>query len=59
MHAHLLLDTLVVTAVTEASEIVSGSGPLPNLLSKSSVSKMAGSSENNNRVIVIITFILH
>lgn len=26
----LLLDTLVVTAVTEATEMVSGSGPPPN-----------------------------
>ncbi len=36
---HLLLETLVVTAVTDASEMVSGSGILI-----SSVSRMAGSS---------------
>lgn len=43
----LLLDTLVVTAVTEASEMVSGSTPPPMNMpwrSRSSVSKIAGSS---------------
>lgn len=39
-NSHLLLETLVVTAVTDASEIVSGSGIL-----MSSVSSMAGSSK--------------
>lgn len=49
-HACLLLDTLVVTAVTEASEIVSGSGPpFKNMpwRSKFSVSRIAGSSGNH------------
>lgn len=43
----LLLETLVVTAVTEASEMVSGSGPPPRRMdfpSRSSASRMAGSS---------------
>lgn len=46
----LLLETLVVTAVTEAREMVSGSSPPPNrmaLRSMSSVSKTAGSSEKH------------
>lgn len=47
-HTHLLLDTLVVTAVTEAREMASGSAsPARNMLcrSKFSVSRIAGSSE--------------
>ncbi len=41
--AHRLLETLVVTAVTDASEMLSGSGILI-----SSVSRMAGSSSHIN-----------
>lgn len=43
-HACLLLDTFVVTAVTEAREMVSGSGPNMPLGSRFCVSRMAGSS---------------
>lgn len=49
-HACLLFDTLVVTAVTEASEMVSASGPPPMNMpwrSRFSVSRIAGSSRDH------------
>lgn len=50
---HLLLETLVVTAVTEARETVSGSRePASRIafLSRSSMSRIAGSSEKMNQL---------
>lgn len=51
--AYLLLETLVVTAVTEAREMVLGSGPppppIPPMKSRSSVSKTAASSPGQSQ----------
>ncbi len=55
----LLLETLVVTAVTEASEMVSGSSPPPRrmvFLSRSSASKIAASSANKSTVDTALEF---